>query len=209
MAVVKIFPYVVLLSLAWSSCLTRNYCSLPVSSSRFYFRFPYLASNQHHNSLVIVNNSKLLNFHQFLFTTLPPKKCFSVTVSLSKKSNAKRHALFLLSLLVLSGNVELNPGPVFKYPCGTCSRPCRINQPSIFCDNCNIWFHKKCLKLNSLVFQDLANSSASWICCQCGLPNFSSSLFDSFYSLDNHNHFTPLQNSAFHTPFLDTNTALN
>ena len=159
MAVVKIFPFVLLLSLAGSGCLTRNYCSLPVSSTRSsYFQFqssvsfcPYLTSN-HQNSLVIINNSKFLNFDQHFITTLPPKKCFSVTVNLCKKSNAKRHALFLLSLLVLSGNVELKPGTSFKYPCGTCSRPCRIYQPSIFCDSSNICVHKKCLKLSSLVF---------------------------------------------------------
>jgi len=32
----------------------------------------------------------------------------------------------------------------------------------------------------SAVFEALADNSASWICCNCGLPNFSSSLFNSF-----------------------------
>ena len=96
--------------------------------------------------------------------------------------------------------MELNPGPTYKYPCGACSRPCKSNQQAILCDNCDCWFHKKCLSMNSAVYEALANSSCSWICCQCDLPNFSSSLFDSTPSFINSNSFAPLQNSTDHTP---------
>ena len=43
--------------------------------------------------------------------------------------------------------------------------------------------------LNDSRYQHLANSSCSWICLNCGLPNFSTLLFDSFR--------TPTENS-FH-----------
>ena len=33
--------------------------------------------------------------------------------------------------------------------------------------------------MNTFVYQALANSSLPWICCNCGMPNFASSLFDS------------------------------
>lgn len=46
--------------------------------------------------------------------------------------------LFML-LLVLSGDVESNPGPV-KYPCGICSKPVRINQKGVACDTCSLWY---------------------------------------------------------------------
>ena len=58
--------------------------------------------------------------------------------------------------------------------------------------------------MNTIVYKALENSSCSWICCQCGLPNFSSSLFDSSQSLDHSNSFQPLYQYNDHTtPLLD------
>ena len=67
---------------------------------------------------------------------------------------------FLNLLLILSGNVELNPGPVksnkttrrTRYPCGICSKQCTAKQASVACDACHKWFHQKCLHMNSAVF---------------------------------------------------------
>ena len=133
-------------------------------------------------------------------------KSYKTSLSLFS-SKTSRHPWFFVSLLILSGNVELNPGPrtyKFKYPCGVCSRPCKDNQPAIQCDSCNLWYHKKCLSMNTIVYKALENSSCSWICCQCGLPNFSSSLFDSSQSLDHSNSFQPLYQYNDHTtPLLD------
>ena len=42
------------------------------------------------------------------------------------------------------------------------------------------------------VYKGLSNSYTSWICCQCGLPNFSSSLFESSSSLTCTNNYSPL-----------------
>ena len=66
-------------------------------------------------------------------------------------------------------------------------------QTTIYSENSNLWFHKQCLKINSAVFEVLAISSVSWICCNCGLPTFSSSLFLSFSSFDCKNSFDLLQ----------------
>lgn len=49
-----------------------------------------------------------------------------------------------LRLILLSGDISLNPGPV-KHPCGKCSKPVRKNQHAIVCDNCTYWFHLKCI----------------------------------------------------------------
>ena len=51
----------------------------------------------------------------------------------------------LLSLLLLSGNVETNPGPQVKFSCGCCARPVICNQRGVQCDLCNIWFHTRCM----------------------------------------------------------------
>ena len=45
-------------------------------------------------------------------------------------------------LLILSGSVEINPGPrAPKFPCEECHKAVSIG-PSIACDNCDQWFHK-------------------------------------------------------------------
>ena len=63
-----------------------------------------------------------------------------------RKGNVLERRL-LLSLLMLSGNIEVNPGPIYKYPCGICSKPTKSNQKAIQCDFCDIWHHVKCIHL--------------------------------------------------------------
>lgn len=70
---------------------------------------------------------------------------------LKRDSATKVH--LLLSLLLLSGNVELNPGPQFKYPCGNCAKPVKANQRGIQCDSCNLWYHIRCMQMCSEVYQ--------------------------------------------------------
>ena len=97
---------------------------------------------------------------------------------------------WLSALLILSGDLELNPGPGnCKYPCGVCSRPVKKNQKAVQCDSCDTWIHKKCMLMNTQIYEALANTSISWHCCSCGLPNFASSLFDSTASLNMSNSF--------------------
>ena len=109
------------------------------------------------------------------------------------------------SLLLLGGDIHPNPGPA-KFPCGICSKPVKINQRGTCCDLCDRWYHTRCCLICDHMYDILANSSSSWICCDCGFPNFSDSLFDlsmecnlnnnSFSLLssidsDLSNHFTP------------------
>ena len=110
-----------------------------------------------------------------------------------------RKSVFLyLSLLLIcqSSDIECNPGPP-KFPCGDCGKACTWNQrrPVIACDSCDIWFHKDCIGLTSQVFDTLAFSDASWICCNCGLPNFSSTLFQSI-EIDCQDSYPPLSDKA-------------
>ena len=84
-----------------------------------------------------------------------------------------------LLLLVLSGDIHSNPGhrPP-KYPCGICSQAVRNNQDSIQCDDCDRWYHRECLMMSTPVFLANQNPDISWLCTDCGMPNFSSSLFE-------------------------------
>ena len=46
-------------------------------------------------------------------------------------------------ILMLSGDVSLNPGPV-RHPCVGCARPVKCNQQVLMCDFCDKWVHRKC-----------------------------------------------------------------
>ena len=111
-----------------------------------------------------------------------------------QKRLAAKPATSLLQLLILlqAGDLEVNPGPYKpKYPCEVCSKAVKWGQQALKCDDCEGWIHRDCIGMNSETYQALANNSASWICCNCGLPNFSSSLFlTSLSDLDISNPFS-------------------
>ena len=91
---------------------------------------------------------------------------------------------WLCSLLILSGDLETNPGPqrqrIYKYPCAVCAKPCMKNQDAVMCDTCEQWNHRKCTQISLTTFKALQNPNTSWHCCNCGMPDFNSSLFDDY-----------------------------
>ncbi len=110
------------------------------------------------------------------------KLALSSTI-LNFDSNSSSH---LILLLLLSGQIETNPGPT-EYNCGVCANEVGNNDHAITCDNCQFWCHIQCVGLSENHYNDLLNlSSFSWICYQCGCPNFDSSIFGSgSYELSN------------------------
>ena len=54
-----------------------------------------------------------------------------------------RPAAVIITLLLASGDIECNPGPV-QYPCTVCGKPVKRNQCGIACDRCNKWTHAHC-----------------------------------------------------------------
>jgi hypothetical protein len=89
--------------------------------------------------------------------------------------------LYLVFLVLQSGDLELNPGPQApKYPCMECGKAVRGNQYALQCDDdigCARWVHTQCIGMNTNLYKCYENSNAVWVCCQCGLPNFGSGLF--------------------------------
>lgn len=91
----------------------------------------------------------------------------------------------LLLILLMIGGIETNPGPV-KYPCGFCEKPCKSNQKAVACDECNQWFHAKCMGISDESYHQLGNTSTSWFCTNCNSCNHSTTLYD-----------VPLSNNSF------------
>ena len=77
--------------------------------------------------------------------------------ALTKLKFSKHHSYFKY-FLILSGDINLHPGPV-KYPCSVCAKP--VRKRIISCEKCGLWLHKKC----DPTFK-LENNSSS-ICKPC------------------------------------------
>ena len=97
------------------------------------------------------------------FTHPAPSRSSRLAVSRSRSAD------WLLLLLLLAGDIEVNPGPVrkWKYPCGVCSAPVKSNQRGIQCDVCANWLHTRCIGIANDLYEDLRLSDESWCCKRC------------------------------------------
>ena len=50
---------------------------------------------------------------------------------------------YALLLLLIAGDVEVNPGPTI-FPCGYCERAVDWSHRAVCCDECSFWYHKSC-----------------------------------------------------------------
>ena len=77
-------------------------------------------------------------------------------------------------------DIELNPGPnTTTFPCNICGNEVDWDQKAVACDNCSDWYHTSCMHINSYHYNVLQTTNISWICNNCVIPNFSSSIFES------------------------------
>ena len=67
-------------------------------------------------------------------------------LELSKLKSSKHHWYFKC-LLILSGDINLHPGPV-QYPYSVCAKP--VRKRFISCEKCGLWTHKKCNRFEKL-----------------------------------------------------------
>ena len=70
----------------------------------------------------------------------------------------------ILLLLLMSGNVHPNPGPIF--PCSVCAGNVTWRGKSVLCSTCSKWVHLRCSQLSLSKFRALG-SSHSWSCLPC------------------------------------------
>ena len=109
---------------------------------------------------------------------------------LSVTRTTKSNSLWII-ILLLSGDIEVNPGPETKWPCGICQYPVTWSQEGVACDGCELWHHKSCISLCSDDFQLLERSNVAWKCCKCDSINCDTFTFHSF-ELQTSNSFYPL-----------------
>ena len=111
----------------------------------------------------------------------------------------RTHQLIHL-LLILSGQIELNPGPrTVKFPCGECFQAVKWGQKAIACDSCDQWYHKNCIEMNSILYDNYeANVDLSWECCNCGVKNISLSLFNSTLESSTNSNLSPQRDNSQH-----------
>ena len=96
--------------------------------------------------------------------------------------NKLRATLAVSLLLLLACDVELNPGPDTRgpdstlntaFPCAICEEALLWNSAMLCCDNCDDWYHKDCLEMNTTLFEHCQSKDSAWICTSCNQPNFS------------------------------------
>ena len=74
---------------------------------------------------------------------------------------------FYQTLLLLSGDIALNPGPV-TYPCSKCSKGVRTS--AVLCTNCKIWIHWRCEGISDKALKSLSNNPnlmSHFVCVIC------------------------------------------
>ena len=89
---------------------------------------------------------------------------------------------YCVLLLLMSGDVSINPGPTryrnYKHPCITCQKPVKNNQAGLQCD---AWSHLRCLpdaiRITKDDYNRLSRTDENWYCYQCQLPTFTDSFF--------------------------------
>ena len=89
------------------------------------------------------------------------------------------------AFLLCYGDVEPNPGPPTKSPCGQCNKAVKRNDEGILCDGCELWYHCTCAYVDTIEYQRLGSSDDPRYCPGCVLPPFS----DSYFGTSCSNHF--------------------
>ena len=114
----------------------------------------------------------------FLCVSIFLQICYMDKPSLTtSRYTIKSRFIHLLLVFLLSGQVELNPGPITpnqsstfsaNYLCGICQKKVNDSRHALLCDKCELWFHADCLVFPVSNYTTLLNfTSFIWICTDC------------------------------------------
>ena len=81
----------------------------------------------------------------------------------------KNNETFCKYLLLLSGYVELNPGPDFS--CSICNKTIPLRYRVLCCYNCDSWVHKKCAKIPEAEYKSIKFKEAG-VYFDCQMCNY-------------------------------------
>ena len=106
------------------------------------------SNTQHDMNSVENNDHELFTNQYFAVADMIRSNCLKDQFSLyalSKLEFSKlkfsKHYWYFKYLLILSGDINLHPGPV-QYPCSVCAKP--VKKRLISCEKCGLWIHKRC-----------------------------------------------------------------
>ena len=85
------------------------------------------------------------------------------------KLKYKNHATFCKFLLLLSGDIEINPGP--EYPCNVCQKNISLRHRVLCCKRCDTWVHKKCANISEHRYKSIKNKEDGFY-FDCGKCNY-------------------------------------
>jgi len=142
-----------------------------------------LAQIKNHNSITVIRQYAL--HPKFSTTGRPMARNYQGTATPCKNIS--------LLLLILSGDVSLNPGPPTKYPCITCNKAVTYMCPAVQCDNCNLWVHNHCSGLSDSQYQNYIEiSNLTFLCPNCHFPTFLKHFMISSSDIETSNRFGSL-----------------
>ena len=128
------------------------------------------------------------------------------------KQKEKRNGFkltFLLLVLLLSGDIESNPGPTHAqhvldhsqetvFPCGSCHLPVTWQCRGVECDSCSCWYHADCQNISESMYDRFGSDAGgifTWICLACNNINVTTNSNKSLDSFETSNPFHPLTSS--------------
>ena len=111
---------------------------------------------------------------------------YHVLKNIKRSSSIHRYCFFLL---LLSGDIEINPGPI-KNPCSICLKSVAKSHRAVNCDICNLWSHVKCSKISASEYQHLQSlTSFDFICSRCLMQELPNPELEKEFVPDNNRHF--------------------
>lgn len=77
----------------------------------------------------------------------------------------------LCMLLVMAGDVDLNPGPQQTFDqCKACNRSIHKNHRNLVCNDCNDLYHMSCAGIDSDEYRRIVDQKKNWFCQDCAAP---------------------------------------
>ena len=71
----------------------------------------------------------------------------------------------LFILIILAGDIEMNPGPRFQ--CGLCKKYCKASDRLLECEECEKRFHASCSNLSDKELLRIESGDGAWYCTNC------------------------------------------